>query len=502
MNDTEAFLRKIRENPDDDAPRLVFADYLDEQAQCSSGKEAKEQAQWAAFIRAGVAKKRETVADISYWSKCKGIDFSSDCRLAKELIPEQIRVWQFPHMTSARWTASCGFYDELEIRFRELVEVRDAIFDSLFPIRKLFVYHFLNEWASISGHPVLSLIRELETSVDDRWTKDKLEVLCNDPQLRGLSSLNIEYAEIEDIVAVLKDNENFPNLRRLVVPVDDLNNFAKLLEYPVAAKLESISSQYASSEVSVRCTQLLSTAPLVKTLRTLVIDDSFGKTPKRGKWGAFQNLQKLKLSVDKSEDWIDRFLESQNWQTLKQLDIQGKHLPPNVLDYFEMVEDELMLNLVDLNREQLEGILSSEVMSKVKGVQIRGRHINLAIEVLSQNDAAVNLRSLEFVAEDGIKKPVAFYQTLSTSPVFANLLNLRTTESIPLSGLKYLEDSPIGQSLRCLVCDTPQDIDKSLEILRSSKRIPNLVHFGLSVPYTDRLFEKNLIAKGRKYLKL
>ena len=34
MREEEAFLATIRDRPDDDGPRLIYADYLDEQGDC------------------------------------------------------------------------------------------------------------------------------------------------------------------------------------------------------------------------------------------------------------------------------------------------------------------------------------------------------------------------------------------------------------------------------------------------------------------------------------
>jgi uncharacterized protein (TIGR02996 family) len=51
MNQEEAFLQAILEHPDDDAPRLVYADWLDEQGDA-------EQAEQAAFTRAQVRRAR------------------------------------------------------------------------------------------------------------------------------------------------------------------------------------------------------------------------------------------------------------------------------------------------------------------------------------------------------------------------------------------------------------------------------------------------------------
>jgi uncharacterized protein (TIGR02996 family) len=74
MNQENALLRAICENIDDDTPRLVFADYLEER-----GEEA-----WAQFIRSHIAATRAGVAEFG--------DESNDRSLKLEFVPPKTVV--------------------------------------------------------------------------------------------------------------------------------------------------------------------------------------------------------------------------------------------------------------------------------------------------------------------------------------------------------------------------------------------------------------------------
>ncbi len=53
MADRDAFLRTIRENPHDDGPRLVFADWLEEQGECDYAELIRTMCERARLVSSG-----------------------------------------------------------------------------------------------------------------------------------------------------------------------------------------------------------------------------------------------------------------------------------------------------------------------------------------------------------------------------------------------------------------------------------------------------------------
>ncbi len=489
MNDTEAFLRKIRENPDDDAPRLVFADYLDEQALSSSGKDAKDQERWAKIIRAQIAAERDSYADASFWNKWEGLDLSVPGKLARQIVPKPCRAQMVGSI-------SRGFYDQIDTSAGRLAQIGDLIMESVAPVRKLDLSLFEEDWSRIKENPVLGLVRELVISNYGFFNEKILKGICEDSQLQSLAVLHLPTLNSYDFdcLPTLKKCKNFPALKELIGSFFDLDDYREFLKYPLTSKLEML----AGKNTSVQCAELYSHAPLAKTVTYIEVDDVKADAPSKTTWGKFSNLQRLGLEMTGKRDWVTPFLESQTFPHLTRLDLWGKTLPANVLSYFESGEGELLLVLHKLNRSQLNGILSSPTMKRVKAIEMDGKSVEHGIEILSQNESATNLRSLKIEPENGIKKPIPFFKCLAKSPVFANLLHLETPMSFNYSSLKQLAESAIGQSLRALITGRPQLTDKWQAFLRSSKNFPALMHFSLVRLELD----DNLIAKGRKKLKI
>ncbi len=490
MNDTEAFLRKIRENPDDDAPRLVFADYLDEQSQNVTGKAAKERAQWAALIRVQIAEERENPADASFWNKWAGVDITSGRELAFQATSEKlIDFVRGPNK---------GFYDELEASFVDLPHINEEIMNSVMPVRKLEL-DLPAQWESVSKYPFLSLIRDLDLSGNDEITEDCFRGICCDPQLQNLTSLNLLcYNDYEfDWLEILRDCENFPHLHHLEIALSMGDRLKALLECPLARNLEYLETH----DNSVRFAELLSHSPLAKTLTTLEINEpSYPVAIGKQKWGQFKNLKRLFLSVHNKKNWSPPFLESQDWQHLTHLRLTGATLPSDILSYFEEGDTEISLTLDKLSFPQLKGILSSPAMRRVKALSLINECKESAVKILAKNDAIINLRSFVFYTHNHMKNRETFFDTLCSSPVFANLLHLQIREQLTLPILRQLNDSAFGESLRSLNCDSPKFAKKWQEFLRKSKNFPHLVNFSFS-SYGPNL-HGNLMRNGRKKLKL
>ncbi len=491
MNDTEAFLRKIRENPDDDAPRLVFADYLDEQAQKSTGKEAKEQAKWAALIRAGIAKERESTADASYWNKWAGLSQADNCKLARDLLPKTLRQKSFQEM-------SRGFYDSIEMGFTRFVINAQEIIESNAPIRAVKLFDATDRCHRIAGHPVLGLIRDLDLSGDHKLASEDVRGVCSEPQLRSLTGLAIDAADQEDLLNILKKSHNFPNLRRLRLDLSGWESDSELMHYPIASQLEL----YNTFNTSVKHAELLSHAPLARTLTNLDVSDFEESPPKKIKWGSFQNLQSLTVWQSSKKDWVTPFLESQDWQHLNEIELRGDKIPDDALSHFESGETEFSLKLSCLSQTQLKGLLSSGAMKRVKALKIWASPIPSTVQILSKNESAINLRSFEFeYISNRLKSPDTFFKMLCKSPVFANLVHLKMTEWLSLQNLKQLADSALGQSLRALECIHFSELKKCEAFLRDSKNFPNLVSLSVYGDY-EIASGWNIIAKGRKKLEL
>jgi uncharacterized protein (TIGR02996 family) len=127
VSDREALLAAIRQFPDDDAPRLVFADWLDE---CAPAKPRRKGRDHAAFIRAqiqtGVACFAWKVHSMnSFWWVVRG-----KCRtpgrgeVVRALLPGLAFVRDF-----CRFTVRRGFVEVAELSSRDWFENAGSILE-------------------------------------------------------------------------------------------------------------------------------------------------------------------------------------------------------------------------------------------------------------------------------------------------------------------------------------------------------------------------------------
>jgi uncharacterized protein (TIGR02996 family) len=154
--DDPAFIRAIAASPDDDAPRLIYADYLDE-----TGDPAK--AARAEFIRVQIEKAR-LVPDSPRWTELWHRDTT---------LLEWARQWraELPAIRGVQYGGFLrGFIDCVEAEGSIGRKNLSALFDAV-PIRRLRVTLLTeHEAAQIAGHHCLEEIREIDVFTPNEFT--------------------------------------------------------------------------------------------------------------------------------------------------------------------------------------------------------------------------------------------------------------------------------------------------------------------------------------------
>jgi uncharacterized protein (TIGR02996 family) len=203
MTDTEAaLLRAICEQPDEDTPRLVFADWLTEQGGAVNTA-------WANGIRAQVALARGLPAQ-------QPLVFESG--YGQEKVRERLGL---PVGLVGTWER--GFPTSAAGHFRELREVWPRLAFRV-PIRKLSIFEVSKEGAAeFVTWPALSLLNELDFSAvwEVQEPPDVIPALADCADLRGLKVLKLWYGAINDAaVMVLLDSPHLAGLGALRLDVD------------------------------------------------------------------------------------------------------------------------------------------------------------------------------------------------------------------------------------------------------------------------------------------
>jgi uncharacterized protein (TIGR02996 family) len=259
MSSHEAFLADVIENPDDDAPRLVYADWLDEHGESERGELIRVQCRLARLGDADPAR-----AELE--------------RQERELLEAHGAEWAEPlRRLVQEFQYRRGFVEAVEVLGSAGIGRRLRRAMELAPVRSLRLFKVGEEMAELTGvGPCLRRLGELYVYAEDGavapiqlFGKRRLAGLtsflldCDDgeiepddvtdlfevgvlPRLERLG-LHLGYAEADedaDVLAELIEAEQFVSLRTLHLP------FFALAEYAVA--LGSCPALSALEELGLR----------------------------------------------------------------------------------------------------------------------------------------------------------------------------------------------------------------------------------------------------------
>jgi uncharacterized protein (TIGR02996 family) len=184
MTQDDAFLRAICEAPDDDTPRLVYADWLEEHGQ----------AERAEFIRAQCALAGATAGPNRLALEAR----------ARELLKRYGEEWARPLAERVQeWTFHRGFIDEVRVEARAFLAGAEVLF-RLAPVQHLHLY-----WNAVlpyqrarlvgvlSECTYLARLRSLDLR-DNYIGSDGVEALAVSEHLGRLDRLDLSYNHIAD----------------------------------------------------------------------------------------------------------------------------------------------------------------------------------------------------------------------------------------------------------------------------------------------------------------
>jgi uncharacterized protein (TIGR02996 family) len=172
----EGFLEAIRETPDDDAPRLVYADWLDDHGQADRAEFIRVQCELAHLPR----------TSDRYWE----LEDRSDA-----LLQVQKQAWSGPLPGLAnQWTFRRGFVESVQIEGEKFLPHANDLFAAL-PLRSLQLiivgwqnWGYLARFAALAH---LARLHKLDLS-DCCFPVAQLHKLIASPYLTGLRTLDLQ----------------------------------------------------------------------------------------------------------------------------------------------------------------------------------------------------------------------------------------------------------------------------------------------------------------------
>ncbi len=172
MSLADAFLRDILDNPDDDVPRLVFADWLDDHGDPDR----------AEFIRVQCALPHLPVEDDRRWEL-----------MARErhLILRHGKGWAGPlRWLVKRWQFRRGFVGGVALRAADFLRHAEQLF-RLSPISHVRLYDADDVVELLAESAYLKKVRGLDLRHHPRLDAERLRPLLWSPRLKGLRALGL-----------------------------------------------------------------------------------------------------------------------------------------------------------------------------------------------------------------------------------------------------------------------------------------------------------------------
>jgi uncharacterized protein (TIGR02996 family) len=170
MTQDEAFLQAILEEPDDDTPRLVYADWLDENGDPDR----------AEFIRLQLRPPADS-------------DAEHEARAAREkqLLQRHRAEWSRPlHGIRGEWTFRRGFIEQAALEVDVFLQHAPLLF-RVVPLRHLAVRNSLNRLRALAGSPHLERLAALDLHGNRVGVAGAID-LASSPHLHRLASLYLD----------------------------------------------------------------------------------------------------------------------------------------------------------------------------------------------------------------------------------------------------------------------------------------------------------------------
>ncbi len=301
----DQFMRAIRAAPDDDGPRLVYADWLEE-----NGGPAR-----AEFIRVQCARARLPADD----PRADGLR-----ERAQTLLMNNWEAWVGPlrrvvgrtagitgetwvlggYHPDGRWRFRRGFVEELSLTSDVLLDHANELF-AIAPLRRLNLWRAGPQVPALARLPYLAGVEALEFS--DPWDNlvraDGMAALAASPYLARLASLNLSRNDIADAgAAALADAPWLAGVRALNLVENGLSDAGAeaLAASPRVSGLHAL--ELGRNWITDRGLRALAGSPHLANLRVLGLDRNFigpsadavlAASPNLTRWNLNQCVVKL-----------------------------------------------------------------------------------------------------------------------------------------------------------------------------------------------------------------
>jgi uncharacterized protein (TIGR02996 family) len=333
MPDLEGLLREIQARPDEDAPRLIYADWLEEHGDPDR----------AEFIRVQCQ-----LARLSLWDRRRR-DLT---RREYELFARHANRWSADLITRVpRWQFRRGFVEQIKAEPRHLTRHAEMLW-RLFPVREVLLEHPERaEIRKVAHSPWLARVEKLDLT-HSRMGDDGLRLLLGSPHTHGLRGLTLRFCRLSaGGLRLLARAANLPALEQLDLSANEDAGPEGVAAFLAECRLPRAADvRWGFDGWSAEVCAALASSPLLPRIKTL---EHFGhETPNEAVFnllanGHWEGLEHLDLSRRLTTTEQARALAANSsFSGLCKLDVSGGPLGDEGLA--ALVRSPIALNLQDL----------------------------------------------------------------------------------------------------------------------------------------------------------
>src|SRR5262249_53245590 len=226
MRDGDDLLPGILETPDDDAPRLVYADWLEERGDPR-----------AEFIRGQCAAARMAADDHR---------LPALRERERQLLAEHAQHWCAPlGLEPGQCEFRRGFVEAVQIHAGRFLEHPEALFEAA-PVRRIHFLHATQWVRDLCDCPWLGRLATLDLSGNSAIRDPEVAVLAASPHLSGLTALRLRGCSIgQEGADSLARAEGLSGLRRLRLAGCEIGRagLEAILRSPVLGNVTSLDAR-------------------------------------------------------------------------------------------------------------------------------------------------------------------------------------------------------------------------------------------------------------------
>jgi uncharacterized protein (TIGR02996 family) len=465
MSAEKSFLQAICETPEDDAPRLVFADWLEDHGDA---------------VRAEFIRTQCRLAAMSPWDD--GYDELAE--RARQLSDEHGKMWGKP---VAKFTTNVifrrGFVDGVIMTARKFLDVADGLFAAA-PLQSLCPLQVRKFWTQLIASPHLSRLRALdlescalgvgrtdsvaacehladlrELNVGSNRAKRGAVAVLRSTMLGNLRRLSVHKNEVTDAAAeALAEADRFPHLRRLDLASNELtaDGARRLAAAAWLGRLEEL--RLSGNPIRDEGVEALAASEVWTGLRTLSLRGC-GLTQASARHvaacGRLARLRELSLPMSPGEGALGELARSPHLVELRCLDLKSTEV--SEADADALVRSPLAprlrsLKLADASGAVQKVVLSARSLSGLTGLAISGRRASPADGVVGKwLREAAHLENLTHLDVSYCKLGDADVAELARCPHFARLVALDlSSNAVTAAGFRALAESPHLNALKRL----------------------------------------------------